>query len=75
MGAPIPDSPVAEDVEVETVEAERVLTMVELAGRPIADQLAALNGGPVRHRSPRKSCSWVQRIASLVRSQVRGPRA
>ena len=56
------DSPVAEDVEVETVEAERVLTLVELAGRPIAEQLEALNGGPVRPLTAQE-LSWVQALA------------
>ena len=55
------DSPVAEDVEVETVEAERVLTLVELAGRPIAEQLEALNGGPVKPLTAQE-LSWLQSL-------------
>ena len=52
-----PDSQQDEDVEVEveTVEAERVLTLVELAGRPIADQLAALQGSPIKPLTTRRS--------------------
>ena len=56
------DSPVAEDVEVETVEAERVQTLVELAGRPIAEQLDALNGGPVKPLTAQE-LGWVQALA------------
>ena len=37
----------ADDEEVETVEAERLPTLNELEGKPIADQLAALTGSPV----------------------------
>ena len=58
----VPDSPVAEDVEVETVEAERVLTLIELAGRPIAEQLDALNGGPVKPLTAQE-LGWVQALA------------
>ena len=57
-----PDSPVPKDVEVETVEAERVLTLVELAGRPIADQLAALQGSPIKPLTAQE-LGWVQAIA------------
>ena len=65
-----PDSQQDEDVEVEveTVEAERVMTMVEVARLPIAEQLAALNGGPVKPLTAQE-LQWLQRIAAWYASR------
>ena len=57
-----PDSQQPVDVEVEPVEAERVLTLVELAGKPIAEQLAALQGSPVQPLSVQE-LHWLQALA------------
>lgn len=54
------DSPKAEVVE--HVEAERVVTMVELEGLPIGEQLAALNGGEVPSLTAQELL-WLQNLA------------
>ena len=65
------DSPVAEDVEVETVEAERVLTMVELEPAGPSPTSSPRSTAGRCHRSSAQELQWVQRIASWYASQVR----
>ena len=54
------DAPPTEDVEA--VEAERVLTLVEIEGKPIGEQLAALNGGDIPSLTVQE-LAWLQQLA------------
>ena len=56
------DTPPADDAAIETVEAERVLTLVELEGKPIGEQLAALNGCEVPSLTA-EEMQWLQGLA------------
>lgn len=53
---------VAPAEDVEAVEAERVLTLTELEGKPIGEQLAALNGGEVPSLNAQE-LQWLQGLA------------